>query len=198
MKDVFGMLLRLTFAKPMAAARCLFDLNLPRQVLWGGFWLVVIASVFIGLLQVSVMPAPELPEGTVQDAPRPFSFAILFALTQLVTLVGAYYIGRLLGGTARFQDVLALVVWVQIVLLILGGVSILLALFSAPLSAFVMFASQLYVFWLLASFMTVAHGFRSRGMVLLSMIGILFVLTFVVMVLLAAMGIQLEVSPYGI
>lgn len=194
MKSMISSLLRMTLVDPRAAATVLIELNFGKQALWALFWLVVIISVISAWINAQIIPPVTLPDGSPADVPSPFAFAIILVLALLAIVTAGFYVGRAFGGVARFEDILVLVTWVQMVLLVLQFAQTLSLLILPPLAGLIGLAGPILLLWLLTNFFATAHGFLSRGMVFVVMIGCSFVLGIVAGILLAVLGIDLALA----
>jgi hypothetical protein len=181
-----------TVKSPQEGASTILSFGLPREVLVQLLTLVVVLSVLMGQLGVVAMG------GGMQDGAMtgPFVMSpvmatfIQFAL--LVVLVGAVHvIGRALGGRGSFEEALALVTWLQFILLSLQVVQIVALVVFPMLGAVIGLASVALFLWLLVNFVAVIHGFSSLGLVfagvLISAFGILFAMS----LLLAMLGLSI-------
>lgn len=180
-----------TVKAPQEGASTILSFGLPRQILMQLLSLVVVLSVLMGQLGVFAMG------GGLQDGAMtgPFLLSpvmaafIQFAL--LIVLIGAVHVvGRALGGKGSFEESLALVTWLQFILLTLQVVQLVALVLFPLIGGLIGLASIGLFLWLLVNFVAVIHGFTSLGLVfagvLISAFGILFAMS----LLLAMLGLS--------
>lgn len=152
-------LARLTLRDPASAGKRIISMNLGRDVLWTGLALVAAANTMI--LSVSAMILP--PSGLPAFFNSPLAMFVILAGVLVVTVHGIYWTGQALGGQGDLGDVLALLVWLQVLRV---GVQLLVTLliFAAPtLSMVVSLIAAVWALWILLHFIAVAFGFASLG-----------------------------------
>lgn len=168
-----------TVRAPRDAARTILGFGLPAGVVWQALALVVVVSVLIGQLSLMLMPGPEMATGMMLVSP------MTMCILQFATLAGMalaiHVIGRAMGGTGDFAGSLAIVTWLQVVLVCVQLVQSVALLLMPPLGIMIGWIGFVLFLWLLTNFVAVLHGFASLGMVfvmiLMSSLGIMFVLS---------------------
>ena len=89
-------------------------------------------------------------------------------------------IGRAMGGRGRLADALALVAWLEAVLILIQIVQILFLLISPQIAVLIGLFSFAVFMWVLANFIAELHGVTSAlkvlGMILLTFLLVSFVL----------------------
>ena len=183
--DLLSLGLR-TISEPRAAAREVLALPLPRSQHWNAFLLVIVLAGALQQLAVLTTPQdPELPRvtGLMMAAVLGGSILLLAATIQVV--------GRWFGGSARFEDTLLLVVWLEYILVGLQVLQLVLMILLPPAAGLVTIFSLVATIWILVNFIAEVHGFESLGKVFLSMILTAFGLSFLLALVLAAMGVTL-------
>lgn len=184
-----------TIKAPQEGASTILSMGLPRDVLLQLLTLVVVLSVIAGQLGVFALGG-GFEDGAMTG---PFILSPLMAafiqLALLIVLVSAVHgIGRALGGTGSFEESLALVTWLQFILLCLQVLQFVALILVPVLGGLIGLASIALFMWLLVNFVAVIHGFTSLGLVfagvLISAFGILFAMSLV----LAMLGLSIPGS----
>jgi len=103
-------LVGLTFRQPAAAAQYLMTLGYPRQVLWLLVVLVSVLSVLVMALTQVLIPAQV---GEQQIPITPMTYAAIVGLSLVILVFAVHMVGQVMGGKGRFDDALALMIWVQ-------------------------------------------------------------------------------------
>jgi hypothetical protein len=188
-------LIRQTLTDPRAAAHRIIGFQLPSHVLWQGMALVVALSVIAAQLTAFLLApsATDTTAGQEMLMPTFFSSPFLMGFIQgaiLVMMVFAvHWIGRAMGGTGQFPDAIALVVWLQFLLVCLQVVQALLGMVAPGFSGLVGLLGIGLFFYLLSQFVLVLHGFQSAALVFVMILVSLLGLTFVLSVVLTLLGI---------
>jgi hypothetical protein len=111
----------------------------------------------------------------------PFGLALMQVAVQGVAAFLIFFIGRLFGGRGALSDAVALMAWLEAVLL-LAQLAQLVLILALPLLAELLGLMAMGLFlWLLTVFTAELHGFRRLGMVFLGIlatalaVGVLFV-----------------------
>lgn len=180
----------MTVANPREGALMILRQHLPRPVLWLCLLTIVVVSVIMG--QGTLLLAVGEDQLVSPLLANPFFMCV----TQLVLLaIMAYVIhavGRAFKGTGSFDDSLALVVWLQVVLACLQVVQTV-ALFVAPVVADLLGIAGLVLFlWLLTNFVALQHGFKALAPVFVIILVTAFGLTFAFSLVLSLLGV---ISP---
>lgn len=196
-------LVRETFSDPQGAARRIIGLDLPSRSLWEALILVVVLSVIaaqVSLLIAGPGLAPQGPGG--EPMMLAFASPVGLGIAQAVVLAGiaaaVHFIGRGLGGMGRFDDALALVIWLQFLLVCLQVVQAILGLIAPVLSGLVGIAGIFVFFWLLTQFVMVLHGFGSAPMVFVMILVSMLALTFALSLLLTLFGFGIPGDPQNV
>lgn len=186
--DLLKDLLIQTVKNPQDVARRIMAMNIPRNVV---MLLFAVTCIVSGSIRSMVSLATIGPEAQIFT---PFG-AVLFCAFETVVAAGVIvFLGRLFGGTATFQNLFRLEIWLQLFQVVLSIASIVFWTFSPGLSAMLVWFSIVFSLWVLVNFTTVAHGFTSRGKVAVGMIFMVFGLAFVISILASSMGLLPEVA----
>jgi len=188
-------LIRQTFSDPRGAAARIIRMDLPASVLWEALALVVVLSVIAAQLTTLLFMEPGLAPGEEGEAILPafLTNPLLMGFIQGAILVmmafAVHWIGRTFGGTGRLEDAIALVVWLQFLLVCLQVVQALVGIVSPALSGLFGLAGVVLFFWLLTQFVLVMHGFQSAAMVFVMIVVSMLALTFALSMLLTLTGL---------
>lgn len=152
-----------TLFSPRTAADRVMALRLPREWLWMALALMSVLNGIVYSLSLQLNP-PHNPQ-TLEMVPPAFQSPALFTIFLLgalvITVMMLTWVGRSLGGVAEVQQILALIVWMQVLRL---GVQLLLLVLMLALPvaglALVLVAS-LWGLVILVAFIDHAHGFKS-------------------------------------
>ncbi len=181
--------LRYTLQSPRDAIRRLIDSDPPMQARWIALLLVAIASTFLMLLSLALVPMDEVPPALLWALGAPLGLAAIHAAMLLVSVQLLYRLGRFRNGRGSFADSLTVLVWFQIIMLAVQAAQLALQV-ALPLLAFPAYlAGMVLFFWLLTNFVAELHGFASLTM---TFFGILVAL--VVLVLLLGFGLALVLA----
>ena len=181
--------LRYSLQSPRDAIRQVIASDPPMTARWIALVLVAIASTFLMLLGLSLVPAEELPPALVWWTGSPLSLAafnlvILFVLVHLL-----FRLGRFRNGRGSFADSLTVLIWFQILMLAVQAVQLALQVLLPPFALAASYAGLVLFFWLLTNFVAELHGFASLTK---TFFGIL--VAFAVLILLLGFGLVLLVA----
>ena len=173
-KDLLG----LTLVDPRAAARKVIALDYDAATLATiASLLIVVAAMLSTLFSPGIDPADESFMGLL--ARNPLVVALLEIVVFVIVAIALWKAGGIFGGTGTFDEVLSVATWNQMISLVVQIFLILLILFIPPLVGPVFlltFAWRIYVF---VVSLQVAHDFDNifvtAGVILLSLMGVLFV-----------------------
>ncbi|MFU1476845.1 Yip1 family protein [Roseovarius sp. C7] len=164
-REVFIALFKQSLTEPREAGRYIIGLNLPAQFLWMAlaFLAAVMSLLVSGMFQI--VPLPEGEMGDMMRMNPAYRTPLVFALMQwgqaVISVVVLTWIGRLFGGRARVEDMLAVTIWIQLIALVLGlGVGVL-AVLLPPLGAFAILAYIAWALFITVAMIDAAHGFEN-------------------------------------
>jgi len=179
-----------TVKDPRAVANRLMALNLPRDALWQSLALVVVVSILLAEIGAIFMGGlPDAAEGSVFISPLRMGLIQLSLLVMMVFAI--FWIGHAVGGGGRFQDGLAMVVWLQFCMVCLQVVQTV-ALLVIPALAWVIGVFGLVMFlWLLTHFIAVVHGFQSLAKTFVMIVVSSFGFAFGLSIILALIGVSI-------
>ena len=164
------LILRLTLRQPRHAARVVIGWPLSMGERWGILALLALGSTLSAEVFVALAPEAADPAMTLVLA-NPVIFAAL-QFGGLVLMAGLIFgIGRQFGGSGSFVGGLAILGWMQAILLGLQLAQIVALVILPPLAVVIGLASLGLSLWLMPSFIAELHGFRSAFKTFLGMIG---------------------------
>lgn len=153
-----GPLIQTSIRAPREAAQQIMDLRLDRDVLWTALALVAVINTFLITLVIEVSgPAIAVPGYFT----RPLALFILIAGLTVVYVHAMYWAGLAIGGAGTLMDVLALVVWFQILRALAQVVLIVLSFLIPSVGAIGSLVVAIYGFWIFLNFLTAALKLNS-------------------------------------
>ena len=182
----FWNLVIVSLRTPHEGAKAVLAVRLPVWALWETLVLLAIVSTVLTSVASAAIGVPGVIGAWLTHQPIPGSI-IQAGLTAL-TAQAFYGIGRLFGGVSSFETSLRLVVWLQTILVGLQVIQIGFLLIFPPLAIVTGWVGMVLFFYLLTSFVQVAHGFSS-GLVVFSMI----VLSLFVVAMILGIVLPIEV-----
>ena len=111
MQQALVALTQTSLRKPREAAQLIMAMELNRDVLWSALALVAIINTFLIVVVLQISP-PTFPMPGYLE--RPLTLFILIAGLMVVYIHAMYWSGLAIGGKGLLMDVLAVVVWFQI------------------------------------------------------------------------------------
>ncbi len=164
-----------TLLRPPAAAAQLIALQLPRALLWQALALAIVLNALVFHLGLLAMP-PSQPLPAIMATP--FLFALTLGFGAVATVLAITGTGRWLGGVARLEDVLVLIVWLQGLRLLVQVAAAGLTLLAPGPTMLLLMAANLYGLWIFVNFIDTAHRFgsplKALGVIALAGLGIAF------------------------
>jgi hypothetical protein len=190
-------LIRQTFADPRGAAERLMRLDLPAPVLWEALALVVALSVITAQLTTIFLGGAAAPEAEMMGDffANPLLMGVIQGAVLVVMVFAVHVIGRAMGGVGRFEDAIALVAWLQFLLVCLQVAQTFVGFLSPALSGLVGLAGIVLFFWLLTQFVMALHAFESAAMVFVMIMVSLLGITFAISMILTLLGILVVGEP---
>jgi len=172
-----------TILQPRVGARAVMALNLPVTAGWMALLLMAVGSALLS--SVAFLTSPYTADPAMIEI---FGSPVKLALVQGAVLVGGVALiqglGRFFGGQGRLSDTLALVSWLEFILILVQIVQ-MLALLILPVAAELLGFAGLGLFlWLLSHFIAELHGFRSALKVFFALLAVALAFGFVVASLL--------------
>lgn len=187
----WGKLIRDSIVRPRTAARRLLDAGLPGGVLLQAAVAVICVSMVIGYAGYYAVGVAADTGSAVAALilTNPLVGAAVQLVMMAVTVVLTVRIGRLFGGQGNATGALAVVVWLN-ALMVLSQIGQLVLLMLVPvLSAALTSATLVWVVWAFACFVAELHGFRRPIVVLGAILAASVVIFLGTAMLLAILGI---------
>ncbi|MEM1363314.1 MAG: Yip1 family protein [Pseudomonadota bacterium] len=174
-----------TVRNPQDGARLVIGQNIPMPILWQMMFAVVALSVVLGQGLMIFLAEPTSLAGPLVW--NPMLMAGVQVAVLMISVYAVHWIGHAMGGTGTFEDALALMIWLQFIMICLQIVQLAAMMLAQGLADIIGLAGVVLFLWLLTNFVAVLHGFRSLGlvfvMILGSLLGIIFVLSLVLSIL---------------
>lgn len=180
---------------PKAGAEMVLAARPGRETLWMILVLVVALSVILAQIMAFIVPTPVEAQQIMPFRSSPIMFALVMWGLLVLMVFCTHYIGQMFGGEGVFEDSLAIVIWLQTILLVFQAVQIVLAVVSAVFAALFGLVLGVLSIWIFANFVAVVHGFQNVGMVVFgmiaSMIGVIFGLSLIFVFISILFGLDL-------
>ncbi|MGJ8626452.1 MAG: YIP1 family protein [Sulfitobacter sp.] len=187
----FFPLVEMTLRTPRDAAAQIINWQLGRDVLWTALALVAVLNTFVIILLIQVTQ-PDMPMPSYFNAP--LALYVLLAGLLVVYVHAIYWAGLAIGGQGALADVLALVVWLQI-LRALAQVGVLVLTILVPqLALLLSLIIAFWGLWILLSFISTSLNLPSLGhaiaVLIIGAVGLVVGLGFLLTLInLAAQGV---------
>jgi hypothetical protein len=158
--DVLMPLVQTTLRAPRLAAEQIIGWRLSRDALWTALALVAVLNTFVIVLLIQVsQPSVPLPS----YFSMPLALYVLLAGILVVYVHAIYWAGLAIGGQGALNDVLALVVWLQ-VLRAVAQVGVLVLTIVVPSLALILSLTiGIWGLWILLNFIALALNLPSIG-----------------------------------
>lgn len=185
-------LISLSIREPAALLAALRRMGMGTRESWQAIIFAAAAGAILSWMVLRIVADGEI--GAMgQIAAQPMVMAALQVGAAALFATLATRVGRLFGGTGRFEDALLATAFIEVSMLAVQVpqllLSLLLPVFGSILS---MLAFGLY-FLMAVQLIRAIHGFRNPLLVALGMLGTVFVAGFVLSLLAASLGILPEV-----
>lgn len=159
----FMSLLRITLTDPRQAGRAVIGLELPLRALWVALMLM---AVLLSLMVSALFLTAPLPPGAMGEAIRlspayhsPLIFALINWGQAVISVFVLHWIGQALGGQGRLGDILAVMIWLQVVSLVLAAGLFVVGLVLPALGGFMTLAALGWVLWAAVALIDAANRF---------------------------------------
>ena len=173
-----------TLADPRGGARRIIALRVPVRVGWIAVALMAVVSTLFTSLSFHLSPAAT--QTYFADAMAiPLRTAFLQLFVWVAGAFALYRMGRARGGRGTLDDTVALIAWLQFVMLVLQVVTLLAQVLVPPLAGILALAEVALFFWLLVHFVAELHGFKSLVATFAGVLGGLCLLILALAVILA-------------
>ncbi len=193
-KQVLGFLRELiidSLVRPQEAARKVLGLRAPFGVLLEAALVVTCVGMILTFVALQFSPGALDPASA-----RILSNPLIGALLQLgilaIAVLFIVHAGRFFGGNGGVDGALAVVVWLDFMMLIVQAVQIVSLVIFPPIATFLSIVAVLWVLWAAACFICELHEFKNPVVVLGGVIAGMAMLFFGMAILLAALGAPLQ------
>ncbi len=177
-----------TLLRPRLAARQVLAAGLPQVELLQGAVMVTCLGVVLGYIALQMSPdAIDVVSAAVLG--NPFLGALVQLAVMAVIVVLTVRIGRLFGGSGGIWGALALVVWLNMMMVLIQAGQLVALAILPLLAALLAVATIFWALWAYANFVAELHGFQNPFIVLGAVILTAIVLFFGTAMLLAILGI---------
>lgn len=178
-------LLKLSVKNPRAGMRAVLNLPLIHGEALGALVLVsILSSLLLHGLEL-ISPTPEGSGHVMMFFGSPFSSAALQFGFLLAMAGAARWLGGIKGGRGSLRDMILVVAWLEALMLALQLVQIAIMIILPGIGSIMLAVTLGTFFWFLTNFIAEAHGFRSLGRVLVSIILAMIACSFALSFLLA-------------
>lgn len=200
MAETLSGLAKLSLTDPKEGARAVLRAGSgwPRETLWQAGALIIVLSVLLSEASALIAPGARPPGIVGAVLANPLAMAAVQGAIFVIAAVALHRIGRMFGGKGGFDDGLALLVWLQALMLGVQVAQTLAFLLLPGLGAMIGLASVVLFFWIFSNFVTVLHGFRSAGAVFVGIVVSAFAIMFGVSMVLAFLSLFFPGAPPGV
>ncbi|MFO1141071.1 MAG: YIP1 family protein [Amaricoccus sp.] len=175
-----------TLLHPRAAARQVLAMPISPGQLVEAAVAVTCIGMILGYAAVAMSPDAIEISVPVLDYP------LLGALAQLAIMAVMAFltvrIGRLFGGRGSLNGAVALVVWLNAMMVLIQALQLVALAIAPPVAAVIAIATMIWIFWAYANFVAELHGFGNPFIVLGAVVLTAIVLFFGMAMLFAILG----------
>jgi Yip1 domain len=175
---------RHTVTDPRNAARNVMSLNLPLPVALMALLLTSVLSAIMAHVSFALLPA-SAQAGFENMMASPLRTAVVQVMVAFAGAFAAQTLGRWRGGHGTMPQTVALLAWLQFVMLILQVVQIAAEIVLPPFAFVLAYVSVGLFLWLLVHFVMELHGFRSAAATTFGILGTMVLLGFFTALLIA-------------
>jgi hypothetical protein len=166
-----------TVLKPAEAARVILSRDWPREALWTALFLGLVLNTLLYALQMILFPAPAGVQTISLGISAYFGLNLLI---QLSLIYGVTFTGRFLSGTARLDQVMALMIWLLLIQAAAHALMLVLAFISPAMAVLMNLVTVVVGFIIMMHFVNEAHRlgslFRALAVVIMTAVLMLAVL----------------------
>jgi hypothetical protein len=177
-----------SLVSPREAARAVLALGLSRDLLIQAAAAITALAVILSYLAVVVRPGDVDQVSAAILANPLLGAAVQFGIILIVAVVTAR-VGAMFGGRGDLDGALAIIVWLNAMLVLIQSLQLAALIFLPPLAALIALATVIWLLWALANFVTELHGFQNPLFVLGGVILTIIVLFFGLAMILAILGV---------
>lgn len=185
--DLIGVSVR----DPDAAVAALQGMGIGPRESWRAIFLAASVGAILSWLVMRTLPGAEA--GLDRLTLQPIVMALLQVGAAALFAALVYRVGRMFGGTGRFDDALLVTAWLEIAMLFVQVPQILFSMAVPAVGGILSMLSFALYFVLAVQLIRAVHGFRNPLLVALGIVGTVFVAAFALSLLAASLGIMPEV-----
>jgi hypothetical protein len=175
---------RATVTDPRSAARKVMSMDLPLQAAGMALLLTSVLSAILAHVSFALLPVSS-QAGLEGMMASPLRTAIVQVIAAFTGAFAAQVVGRWRGGTGTLPRTVALLAWLQFVMLILQVAQILAEIVLPPFALVLAYVSVGLFLWLLVHFVMELHGFRSVAATTFGILGTMVMMGFLLALLIA-------------
>lgn len=165
MKDAWLTLMKDSLLRPRLAARSVLSAGVAPRDLVAAAVATASLGIVLGYFAIRLSGgAIDRVSALLLDAPL-LGAASQFAVMGLVALA-TFRVGRLFGGSGGFWGAVALVVWLDAMMIVIQTVQLVALALVPPIAALLAIATLFWAMWAFANFVTELHGFKNPVVVL--------------------------------
>lgn len=176
-----------TIYKPQLAASQILGLRLPAGTIWEALALASALNALVFFVTILLFP-PVGGLGVMIGSPILMAIVLFGVMT--VGAMSLFFTGRFLSGAAEFNDILALITWLQFMRLAVQVGGFVLMFLLPGLASLAMFLAGLYGIWIMINFLKEAQGFETLGKSFGNLFLSFVALTMILSVLLTVVGLS--------
>jgi hypothetical protein len=150
-------LAKTSLTDPRQAARQLMALDLSRDTLWSAALLVSILSALV--THASLLGGGPIP-AVLAFATSPFMLTVFMAANLVIVIFSLFWTGRALGGQGTLPGFIALMTWLQVMMVLFELAQMLVGLLLGPVSALLGLVAMGWWVWATVIFTTEGHRFE--------------------------------------
>lgn len=169
--------IRISVQEPRRAARYVMGLDVAQSTGWLGLILSAVLSALLASVTLIIIPF-EMDPSVPAFLSEPLPMAALQVVAMAVGAIMIQNLGAYFGGTGRMEQTLALLVWMEVILLLVQLAQTVLLLIAPPVGQLMGLGSLALFFWLMTQFVTELHGFSNPLKVFGTIIAAGFALSF--------------------
>ncbi|MBB95645.1 MAG: hypothetical protein CML68_13775 [Rhodobacteraceae bacterium] len=185
----WGALALLTVKDPAEAARQVMGLNLPREVLWLAIGVVSLVNTLLLFGPAVLMGLPVLLPGVLA---QPVTYVLLVSVGLVVMIWMMQWIGEKMGGTGSFDEVAAVLIWMQALRVAVQLVSLVVQFLFPFFSLLLAVVVGFYSLYVLLHFIDQAHRLgslaRAAGVLIASVLALALAMTLLLTLIGGPMG----------
>lgn len=175
---------RFTVTDPRSAARMVISMGLPLQAALMALLLTSVLSAILAHVSFALLPA-DARAGFEGMMASPLRTAVVQMIVACAGAFAAHVLGRWRGGRGTMPQTVALLAWLQFVMLILQVAQIAAEIVLPPFALVLAYVSVGLFLWLLVHFVMELHGFRSAAATTFGILGTMLLLGFLMALLIA-------------